>query len=65
MMCDLRVQFVKLDHRQRFCDQGRSGHVTERKLCFNLLLNSFNESRLALKIKRHDDHPAKQTSKED
>src|ERR1700686_2770695 len=64
MMRDLRIQFVKLDHRQRIYDLARSGHVTVRKLCPNLLLNSSNESRLTLKIKRHDYHPTKQTSKE-
>jgi hypothetical protein len=64
MMCDLRFQFVKLDHRQSLSDQGRSGHVTERKLCLNLLLNTPDESGLTLKIKRHDDHSPKKTAKE-
>src|SRR6266496_440231 len=63
MICDLRVQFVKLDHRQDLCDQGTSSRITERKLCLNLLLNSFNESSVTLKIKRHGDDSPKKTSK--
>jgi hypothetical protein len=64
MVGDLRGQVVELEHRQTLFDQPGSRQVTERKLCGHLRLNSFSEFSLTLKIKRHDDHSAKETAKE-